>query len=259
MSRVFRRDRSQCQACGLALRPILAIHHVIPVWLGGSDSMDNLVTLCANCHKSVHWLSAGDRSVKGAHGYGLGQSVTITRKLLKLARRMRLRRLRDIGPDHVLKKSVSLETAFDAVARRNGLPLSERRLLERCVRKALRAISPSDLRQCSVRLPRGERFISINANNYLALRAPAWSDEGYRHNSDILLIWPEKTRPSVGSLSQFRNAVSGRFKLIPYVNLPLTWDGCLALSSGDWRIFRNACNQALTLVRSRRWPSNVIV
>ena len=122
MSRVFRRDRNQCQACGLALRPILAIHHVIPVWLGGSDSMDNLVTLCGNCHKSVHWLSAGDRSVKGAHGYGLGQSVTITRKLLKLARRIRLHRLRNIGPDHVLKGSVSLETAFDAVARRNGLP-----------------------------------------------------------------------------------------------------------------------------------------
>jgi HNH endonuclease len=258
MSRVFRRDRNQCQVCGRSARAVRAIHHVIPVWPGGTDSMANLVTLCANCHRSVHWLSAGDRSVN-AHGYGLGESATITRNLLKLARRIRRRRLREVGQDRVLKTSVSLETAFAAVARRNGLSPSEGRFFERCVRKALRAISPPDLRQCSVRLPRGERFISINANNYLALRAPAWSDEGYRLDSDILLIWPEKIPPSFSSLSEFRDVVSGRFKLIPYVNLPLTWDGCLALSSRDWRIFRNACNQALTLVRTRRWPSNVIV
>jgi HNH endonuclease len=258
MSRVFRRDRNQCQACGRSARPVLAIHHVIPVWLGGTDSMANLLTLCANCHRSVHWLSAGDRSVN-AHGYGLGESVAITRKLLKLARRIRRRRLREMGQDLVLKTSVSLETAFAAVARRNGLSLSERRFFERCVRKALRAIRPPDLRQCSVRLPRGERFISINANNYLALRAPAWSDLGYRLDCDILLIWPYKIPPTSMSLSKSRRVRSGKFKLIPYGNLLLTWDECLALSSRDWHIFRNACNQALTLVRTRRWPSNVVV
>src|SRR5437899_918790 len=121
MSRVFRRDRNRCQACGNTARPVLAIHHVIPVWLRGSDSMANLVTLCANCHRSVHWLSAGDRSNSG-HGYGLGSSPVVTRKLLKFARRIRRRRLREIGPELALKTSVPLGTALDGVARRNGLP-----------------------------------------------------------------------------------------------------------------------------------------
>src|SRR5581483_998488 len=229
MSRVFRRDQNQCQACGLSARAVLAIHHVIPVWLGGSDSVANLITLCANCHKSVHWLSTGDRSI-GGHGYGLGQSVTITRKLLRLARRIRRRRLREVGEDLVLKtSSVSLGTAFGAVARRNGLSPSERRLCERCFCKAFRAMSPTDLRLCSVRLPRGERFISINANNYLAVRAPAWSDEKYRLDEDILLIWPQKIKPSFMTRTKFQSVSSERFKLIPYFTLPLTWDECLAL------------------------------
>jgi len=115
-----------------------------------------------------------------------------------------------------------------------------------------------------VRLPRGQRFISINANNYLAVRTPAWEFQSAEYDADILLIWPEKIPPSFASRSEFRDVISstwknGSFKDIPYTLLPLTWDGCLSLSSQDWRIFRNACHKALTLVQSRRWPSNVIV
>ena len=42
-----RRDRI-CVGCGAEQG--LSVHHVVPARLGGSDAMDNLVTLCSRCH-----------------------------------------------------------------------------------------------------------------------------------------------------------------------------------------------------------------
>ncbi|MGI6170094.1 MAG: HNH endonuclease [Christensenellales bacterium] len=40
-----------CHRCGR--RDNLAVHHIIPLSQGGSTKIDNLVTLCASCHKIV--------------------------------------------------------------------------------------------------------------------------------------------------------------------------------------------------------------
>lgn len=257
-SRILRRDRSCCRACGIGSRQVLAIHHVVPAGLGGTDSLGNLTTLCANCHRIVHWLSTGDGSLE-AHAYGLGQSPLAQRRLLALARRIRRRRLRVVGRDLVLTTSVPLETAIGAVVTRNGLEGTDAQLFRRCLRRAMRAMAPADRRECSVRLVRGARFISVNANNHLAIRAPAWSDDGYRIDGDILLIWPQAVRPSVMSRAEFRRVSSGRFKLIPHFNLSLTWEECLELSERDWLVFRGACHEGLTLARTCRRTSNVLV
>jgi 5-methylcytosine-specific restriction endonuclease McrA len=45
---VLRRDRYTCQACGIAARAVLAVHHIVPVELDGKDVLSNLVALCAN-------------------------------------------------------------------------------------------------------------------------------------------------------------------------------------------------------------------
>lgn len=248
----------RCRTCGIAIRQVLTIHHVIPVELGGRDALDNLTTLCAICHRIVHWLSTGDRSVE-AHGYGLGPSASARRGLLALARRIRRRRLRVVGRDLVLSTSVPLATAMSAVITRNGLDKVEAAAMNRCFRRALRAMAPADRRACSVRLVRGARFMSVNANNHLVIRAPAWSDAGYRIDGDILLVWPQASRPSIMSPARFRRKQSMRFKLIPHVTLSLTWDECAELSSRDWRVFRQACHDALTLARTRRWTSNVVL
>ncbi len=237
---------------------MLAIHHIIPVALGGRDAISNLTTLCANCHRIVHWLSTGDRSID-AHGYGLGPSALSRRRLLALARRIRRRRLREVGPDLVLATSVSLQTAMQAVIRRNGLDQKEAVLLKRCLTRALRAMAPADRRECSVRLVRGARFISVNANNHLALRAPAWDDDRQRIEGDIILVWPQAVRPSIMSPSRFRRESAGRFRLIPHFNLALTWAECLALSRRDWSVYRQACHDALTLAHSSRRTSNVVL
>lgn len=64
---IMRRDKYTCQKCGEFHALInengiplptsdgeLDVHHKIPVHLGGSDSPDNLVTLCRKCHKEIH-------------------------------------------------------------------------------------------------------------------------------------------------------------------------------------------------------------
>ena len=49
---VLRRDRWQCQCCGSLEN--LQIHHRQFRSRSGADSEDNLITLCAKCHRSLH-------------------------------------------------------------------------------------------------------------------------------------------------------------------------------------------------------------
>lgn len=49
----LRRDNYTCQHCG-ATRTSLHVHHIIPREQGGTDELDNLITLCARCHNKVH-------------------------------------------------------------------------------------------------------------------------------------------------------------------------------------------------------------
>ncbi len=129
----------------------------------------------------------------------------------------------------------------------------------RLVRRALGHMSQKARRACSFKLVRESRFLSINANNHLVLRVPAWSDAGYRISDDIILIWPQATKPSIMTQSRFRRESRSRFHLIPHFNLCLPWDEALSLSAKDWRIWSAACDDALSLVRTRRWVSNVVV
>jgi 5-methylcytosine-specific restriction endonuclease McrA len=49
---VLRRDGWRCQACGTMSN--LEVHHKEFRSHSGEDSEDNLITLCAACHKNVH-------------------------------------------------------------------------------------------------------------------------------------------------------------------------------------------------------------
>jgi len=45
----------KCMRCEYAeFEECLDIHHIIPRFLGGSDSVNNLLVLCASCHRSLH-------------------------------------------------------------------------------------------------------------------------------------------------------------------------------------------------------------
>lgn len=52
------RDGNQCQICGDtpdSLYTQLHVHHIIPRADGGTDELNNLVTLCDLCHAACHW------------------------------------------------------------------------------------------------------------------------------------------------------------------------------------------------------------
>jgi 5-methylcytosine-specific restriction endonuclease McrA len=53
---VLKRDRRHCQNCK-AHGTRLDVHHVVPVSVGGSNNLTNLLTLCFACHKLIHpWM-----------------------------------------------------------------------------------------------------------------------------------------------------------------------------------------------------------
>ena len=50
--RVLERDAWRCQNCGSSKD--LNVHHVLERSKFGDDALDNLMTLCANCHRQRH-------------------------------------------------------------------------------------------------------------------------------------------------------------------------------------------------------------
>ena len=46
------RDGWRCRKCGRAGR--LEVHHRQPLKDGGSNDLENLLTLCVSCHKAAH-------------------------------------------------------------------------------------------------------------------------------------------------------------------------------------------------------------
>ena len=59
-----------CELCGQQApfndkngNPYLECHHIIWLSKGGSDSIDNTVALCPNCHKKMH-IIADEKDVK---------------------------------------------------------------------------------------------------------------------------------------------------------------------------------------------------
>lgn len=56
-SAVLDRDSFRCKCCGFggaAALGVLAVHHIIPVHVGGKDELNNLTTLCLNHHILLH-------------------------------------------------------------------------------------------------------------------------------------------------------------------------------------------------------------
>ena len=51
---VMNRANSRCEICAFDFWSILNIHHILPVAMGGSARVFNLIALCPNCHGMVH-------------------------------------------------------------------------------------------------------------------------------------------------------------------------------------------------------------
>ena len=47
---VLERDENTCQVCGKTATSKLHIHHILKRCEGGTDHLDNLITVCSSCH-----------------------------------------------------------------------------------------------------------------------------------------------------------------------------------------------------------------
>ena len=56
---VIERDDFTCQCCGTrAKSPYeLQCHHIIPLFKGGNDTVENCESLCKDCHKKKHQIT----------------------------------------------------------------------------------------------------------------------------------------------------------------------------------------------------------
>ena len=55
---VLKRDRRHCKNCG-AHGTRLDVHHVVPINVGGTNNLGNLLTLCFKCHQKIHpWMKS---------------------------------------------------------------------------------------------------------------------------------------------------------------------------------------------------------
>ena len=56
---VFARDNYTCQVCGKSKDKILQTHHIIYRSNGGTNRVDNLITVCTDCHTSANHKKGG--------------------------------------------------------------------------------------------------------------------------------------------------------------------------------------------------------
>lgn len=46
----------ECEICGFDFKPILQIHHIVPISEYGNNQPENIVCVCPNCHKTLHYI-----------------------------------------------------------------------------------------------------------------------------------------------------------------------------------------------------------
>lgn len=64
---VLARDENTCRICGMGGQEyvdVMDVHHITEVYLGGDDSIDNLITACTVCHKLVHLYGRGELHIR---------------------------------------------------------------------------------------------------------------------------------------------------------------------------------------------------
>ena len=49
-------EKNKCEICGFSFKPVLQIHHILPISEFGNNAEDNVICVCPNCHKSLHVL-----------------------------------------------------------------------------------------------------------------------------------------------------------------------------------------------------------
>jgi len=262
--RVLKLHNNKCYVCGFSIQTILRIHHRIPVSLGGTDEIQNLVSLCPNCHTLVHRLSSKRfDGQKVLEFLAPEYSQKASRRIAKLSQEIKQAKQRikqsgnmwGAGNPHS-QSPYSVEEAITSVARRNKYSDEKREQLRRVFLLTISHI-PQELKtRCSYRLLKHGSYISINLMNYLLYRSPGYGDLGGDPTYDCFLIFTNDFKAHFEAFDE-RNVFN--FSYFDCVNLGLSFDEVLALSDTEWEDFSKACQMATKARKSRNWVSNIEV
>ena len=99
------RDHGECQACGYGhgeedFAGVFNVHHMVAVMYGGSDSKNNLILLCQNCHKLTHDYEQGrfNPDTKTFDKYVWVKRIVVLGNIL---RQQRMQAIAELKKDHV--------------------------------------------------------------------------------------------------------------------------------------------------------------
>jgi len=253
---------NRCYACGFSIHTILRVHHRIPVSLGGTDEIENLVLLCPNCHTLIHLFSSkrfDGREVSDflAPEYSqetIGQIAKLSQAIKQA--RQRIKQNGNIWSASNLnsQRPYSVEEAIVSVAQRNKYPDEKLEQLREVFLLTLGHIPPELKTRCSYRLLKRGSYISINLMNYLLYRSPGYGDLGGNPTYDCFLIF---TNDLKGHFKAFDKRNVFNFSYFDCVNLGLSFAEVFALTDTEWRNFGKACQMAAEARKSRDWISNI--
>lgn len=97
---ILARDNNTCRCCELGGESYLYqldTHHVVPVFLGGKDEVDNGVTLCVLCHSLVHSWSTGDLQIPKSKSEEELKKLSTEEKVLYDFEQRRFKRVIKLG------------------------------------------------------------------------------------------------------------------------------------------------------------------
>lgn len=112
---VMARDNFTCACCrkgGQSYIDILDFHHILPVFLGGTDSVDNGIMLCVACHRLVHLYSTGDLTIPKEKTSDEFEEMTPEERGVYEDEQMRFKRIVKLGTvirEGIEKKGMSRE------------------------------------------------------------------------------------------------------------------------------------------------------
>lgn len=253
---------NRCYACGFSIHTILRVHHRIPISLGGTDEIGNLVLLCPNCHTLVHLFSAKRFDSREVSNFllpeynqeAIGQIANLSQAIRQT--RQRIKQNGNIWSAGSLdsQRPYSVEEAIVSVAQRNKYPDEKLEQLREAFLLTLSHI-PQELRaRCSYRLLKRGSYISINLMNYLLYRSPGYGDLGGNPTYDCFLIFTNYLEDYFKFFNE-RNVFN--FSYFDCVNLGLSFAEVLALADAEWTNFSKACQMAAGARKSRDWVSNI--
>lgn len=118
---------NRCYACSFSIHTILRVHHRVPVSLGGTDDVQNLVLLCPNCHALIHLLSSQRFDGQEFLDFLTSEySREATEQIIKLSQAIRQAKQNIKRGSNIWNKGIinsqrpySVEEAIVSVSRRN--------------------------------------------------------------------------------------------------------------------------------------------